>query len=284
MGRRTHLIVVDTVCSVEEIAPIIRAQSSDKVHISVLVLGLAPEMPVSTYSASAYGAYAVPAAWQEVYTAQREATAIRAGDVEKILQKEGIEGDVVAAFCEMPKIEEDVAMHAKLCDLTILSGQLITSKDILQQVLDGIIFRSPVAALVNNTSESFAAAPKHPFIAWSGDLPAARAVHQALPFLRDAEKVTVAVFDPVMQEQPDGDNPGSDIATWLSRQGCKINVQQYPSGGKEIGDGIVERAMETGSDLIVMGAYGHSKLRETIFGGTTRTLLEQTKLPVLFAH
>ena len=66
MGRRTHLIVVDTVCSVEEITPIIRAQSSDKVHISVLVLGLAPEMPVSTYSASAYGADKLAAAWQEV--------------------------------------------------------------------------------------------------------------------------------------------------------------------------------------------------------------------------
>jgi len=63
-----------------------------------------------------------------------------------------------------------------------------------------------------------------------------------------------------------------------------VNVQQYPSGDKEIGNCIVDRATEIGSDLVVMGAYGYSSLRQRIFGGTTRTLLKQTKLPVLFAH
>jgi len=284
MERRTHLVVVDTFCPTGEIASTLQALSSDSTHISVLVLGLAPEMPISTYSASSYGAYAIPAAWQEAYNTQNKVTAARAEDVEKILQDAGIAGDVVTAFCEMPRIEEAIAARAALCDLTILSGQVITSGDILKQALDGILFRSPVAAVVNNTDQAFTGSAKHPFIAWSGDLPATRAVHHALPVLLEAKEVTVAVFDPVMRDHADGDNPGSDVATWLSRHGCKVNVQQYPSGGKEIGDCIVERATEVGSDLVVMGAYGHSRLRQRIFGGTTRTLLEQTKLPVLFAH
>jgi len=75
-------------------------------------------------------------------------------------------------------------------------------------------------------------------------LPATRAVHHALPFLREAKEVTVALFDPLMREHVDGDNPGSDVAAWLSRHECKVNVQQYPSAGKEIGDCIVERATE----------------------------------------
>ncbi|WP_456387548.1 universal stress protein [Profundibacter sp.] len=284
MGRSTHLVVVDTFCSPEEITSVIQALSSDTTHMAVLVLGLAPEMPISTYSGSSYGVYAIPAVWQEDYAVQNKAAAARAEGVETILQNAGVEGDVVTVFCEMPKIEEKVAVRAKLCNLALLSKRLITSKYVLEQALDGILFRSPVAAIVNNTDAPFTGTPKHPFIAWNGDLPATRAVHHALPFLRDAEEVTVAVFDPVMREQGDGDNPGSDVATWLSRQGCKVTVQQYPGGGKEIGDCIVERAIEIGSDLVVMGAYGHSRLRQRIFGGTTRMLLEQTKLPVLFAH
>lgn len=284
MGRETHLVVVDTFCSTEEITSVLRVLSSDSTHMAVLVLGLAPEMPISTYSASSYGAYAIPAAWQEEYNTQNKVTAARAEDVEKILQDAGIAGDVVTAFCEMPKIEDAVAARATLCDLAILSGQVLTSQDILQQALDGILFRSPVAGVVNNTGQLFTGNAKHPFIAWSGDLPATRAVHHALPFLRDAKEVTVALFDPLMREHADGDNPGSDVAAWLSRHGCKVNVQQYPSGGMEIGDCIIARATEVGSDLVVMGAYGHSRLRQRIFGGTTRTLLEQARLPVLFAH
>lgn len=284
MGLRTHLVVVDTFCSIEEITLALQTLSSDSTYLAVLVLGLAPQSPISTYSASPYGAYVIPVVWQEEFNTQNKKTATRANDVEKILQDEGIAGDVITVFCELSGVEDEVATRARLCDLTVLSGQLITTQDIVRRALDGVLFHSPVATVLNNTDKPFSSRLKHPFIAWSGDLPATRAVHQALPFLQDADEVTVAVFDPVMGEQGDGDNPGSDVATWLSRHGCNVNVQQYPSGGMEIGDCIIVRANEVGSDLVVLGAYGHSKLRQRIFGGTTRTLLEQTKLPVLFAH
>jgi len=97
-----------------------------------------------------------------------------------------------------------------------LSNQLVTSREVLEQALDGILFHSPVAAIVNNAVVPFTGNAKHPSIAWSGDLPAACAVHHALSILRETEEVTVAVFDPAMREQGDGDNPGSDVATWLS--------------------------------------------------------------------
>jgi len=87
-----------------------------------------------------------------------------------------------------------------------------------------------------------------------------------------------------MTENRDGESPGSDLAEWLSRHGCNVKVAQYPSGGKEIGDCIIGRAKEMGADLVVMGAYGHSRLREDLFGGTTRTLIEPQDLAVLLAH
>ncbi|WP_280322803.1 universal stress protein [Sulfitobacter faviae] len=94
----------------------------------------------------------------------------------------------------------------------------------------------------------------------------------------------MALFDPVSISAYDGENPGTDVAAWLTHQGCNVAVQQYASGGEDIGTAILKRAKETGADLIVMGAYDHSRLREMVFGGTTRSLIEQSAFPVLLSH
>jgi len=70
----------------------------------------------------------------------------------------------------------------------------------------------------------------------------------------------------------------------LTHHGCNVVVQQYPSGGQDIADCLLHRAKEVGADLIVMGAYGHSRMRETIFGGTTRAMIEQGDQAVYLAH
>lgn len=99
-----------------------------------------------------------------------------------------------------------------------------------------------------------------------------------------ADEVVVASFDPVMIPSQDGENPGSDVAKWLSHHGCNVAVQQYPSGGHDIGEATLSRANELGADLIVAGAYGHSKLCENIFGGTSQILIDQTETPIFLAH
>ncbi|MFY0312802.1 universal stress protein, partial [Leisingera sp. D0M16] len=91
-------------------------------------------------------------------------------------------------------------------------------------------------------------------------------------------------FDPDMSDARDGEDPGADAAAWLSHHGCTVTLSQFPTGGHDTGSAIQDRAREAGADLVVMGAYGHSRLREAVFGGTTRSMLEQTALPVLFAH
>ena len=138
--------------------------------------------------------------------------------------------------------------------------------------------------MLNAMASAKALQPASVFLAWKAGIPSARAVHAAMPFLRDAREVTVAMFDPVMTSARDGENPGSDVAAWLTHQGCNVAVQQYPSGGEEIAKAIMQRGQETGGDLIVMGAYDHSRLREVVFGGTTRTMIEQRDCPVLLCH
>jgi nucleotide-binding universal stress UspA family protein len=122
------------------------------------------------------------------------------------------------------------------------------------------------------------------FIAWNSSLPAIRAVRASLPLLKEAKEVTIACFDPDSSRYADGQNPGSDLATWLSHHGVNVTVQEYAKGHQNIGDALMMRAKETTADLVVMGAYGRSRWNERFFGGTTETMITQRDLPVLMAH
>ena len=150
-----------------------------------------------------------------------------------------------------------------------------------REAVNGILFHTPIGLMLNRMPMQ---PPSSVFVAWDSSEAAAAAVHFALPLLRAAEQVTIACFDPVTTEEMQGADPGADVAGWLSHQSCSVTLSQFPSGGREIGQCIQDRARETGSDLVVMGGYGHARLIETVFGGTTRTMVEQTDMAVLMAH
>lgn len=121
------------------------------------------------------------------------------------------------------------------------------------------------------------------FVAWDAGREAARAVSDALPLLRRADHVEVAVFD-AEKSRAHGDIPGADISLFLARHGVKASAAQLTGSGLDIGNQILSRAADLGSDLIVMGGYGHSRMRELMLGGATRTVLETMTVPVLMSH
>jgi nucleotide-binding universal stress UspA family protein len=121
-------------------------------------------------------------------------------------------------------------------------------------------------------------------IAWDAGREAARAVTDALPFLQRAEAVEVTAFDPERLARRHGEEPGADIGLFLARHGVKVSVARQTGAGYEIGAQILTRAADTAADLIVMGAYGHSRVRELVLGGVTRTLLGAMTVPVLMSH
>lgn len=114
---------------------------------------------------------------------------------------------------------------------------------------------------------------KHVLLAWNGSKEAARAAFDALPFIIEAEKTDILVIDPpdTLDESPEA--AGADIASALSRHGANVSVSVQRSGGNSIDDIIQTRIAETGADLLVLGAYSHSWLRQLLFGGVTRTVL-----------
>ena len=121
-------------------------------------------------------------------------------------------------------------------------------------------------------------------LCWNASRESARASADALPFLRAADKVIVLIVDPEVSADGHGQEPGADVALWLARHGVNITVQRDVALDAKIGEIILSRAADCGADLIVMGIYGHSRLREMVLGGVTRRLLADAKIPVLFSR
>jgi nucleotide-binding universal stress UspA family protein len=121
-------------------------------------------------------------------------------------------------------------------------------------------------------------------VGWDASREATRAVNDAMPFLSTASEVRVLTIDPVTDREEHGDIPGADIAVHLARHGVNARVEKSVSGDVSIGEVLLSRASDLGADLLVMGAYGHSRVRELVLGGVTRTVLESMTLPVLMSH
>ncbi len=119
-------------------------------------------------------------------------------------------------------------------------------------------------------------------VAWNRTREAARAVHDALPILTRARTVQILEVNP-----PSGGEPhiaGADVALHLARHGVKAEVEAATVSDIDTAATILSRAADLGSDLLVMGAYGHSRLREFTLGGVTRHVLRHMTLPVLMSH
>ena len=122
-------------------------------------------------------------------------------------------------------------------------------------------------------------------LCWNASRESARAASQAMPLLKAAGKVIVLIVDDKKSTPPAGGaDTGVDVATWLSRHGVKATVKHDTAADTDVGSIILSRAADMGADLIVMGLYGRSRMRELILGGASRTLLGSMTVPALMAH
>jgi nucleotide-binding universal stress UspA family protein len=121
-------------------------------------------------------------------------------------------------------------------------------------------------------------------VAWNASREAARAVNDALPLLERAQGVDVVAVNPSDAPFGHGEEPGADIALHLARHGIEVEVQRIEARDLDVANTILSHIADRGSDLLVMGAYGHSRLRELVLGGVTRTILREMTVPVLMAH
>lgn len=121
-------------------------------------------------------------------------------------------------------------------------------------------------------------------IAWNGKRESARAVFDALPMLKEARKVTVLSLEQVRAAGDKVPLPDTEIGAALARHSVNVTVETATVKEASVGEEILARVAAQGADLLVMGAYGHMRLRELIFGGATRFIVRNMKVPTLFSH
>ena len=172
---------------------------------------------------------------------------------------------------------------ARRFDLSVI-GQFESGRDHPSKntIIEAALFESGRPVLIVPFIQKDRLKLDHVMVCWDGSRAAARAVADAMPFLTRSGTTSIVVAD--TQSAKSADLPGTDIATHLTRHGVNATIERIPVSKIDVSNAILSYAADTGADLIVMGGYGHSRLREFILGGTTRGMLASMTKPTLMSH
>jgi nucleotide-binding universal stress UspA family protein len=197
------------------------------------------------------------------------------------LRRNGIEGEWRLVEGPPPVT---VALHSRYADLTIVGQPNREEPQDADAVLVTTVMTSGRAVLAVPFAGDFPSIGERVLVAWNASREAARALNDALPLLLNAKQVTVLAINPQRGVGVHGDVPAADIALHLARHGLRAEAAHTVAKDIADGEALLSYAADIGADLIVAGAYGHSRARELVFGGVTRTLIAEMTAPVLFSH
>ncbi len=175
-----------------------------------------------------------------------------------------------------------VITQARYADLVVASRRDPDSPeaDAEYDLAEELALRSSRPLLAIPYSGNFKTMGERILVAWNGSREAARATHDALPFLKRATKVVVLGVNAPSKDYI----PGSDISAHIARHGVAVETHNRDSDGIGVSDVLLDAASDIGADMMVLGAYGHSRFREVVLGGVTRSLLHHMTVPVLMSH
>jgi nucleotide-binding universal stress UspA family protein len=227
----------------------------------------------------------VPANPEEIIERMRADANAAAAPVEAAfrdcLRRDGLQG-------EWRLIEGEpaatTALHARYADLCVVGQPNSSEPQDSDAITVTAVMTSGRPVLAIPFAGDFPTIGARVLIAWNASREAARAVNDALPLLAGAEQVTVLAINPQRGLGGHGDVPAADIALHLARHGVKAEAAHTVSRDVADGEVLLSYAADVGADLIVAGAYGHSRARELVFGGVTRTLIAEMTAPVLLSH
>ncbi|MBO9397747.1 universal stress protein [Shimia sp. R9_2] len=177
-----------------------------------------------------------------------------------------------------------VASRARFADLVVLPKPYGKNHgNELEPTLEAALFEGQAPVLMVPESAPPIKTPKTVCIGWNESAEALVATRAALPFLKSADVVHVVVIDPPTHG-PNRSDPGGLLSQFLARHGVNAQVDVLSKTQPRVSDVLLRHATDNNADLMVMGAYGHSRFREAILGGATRNMLEHAHLPVFLAH
>ncbi|HEX9857787.1 MAG TPA: universal stress protein [Paracoccaceae bacterium] len=250
-------------------------------HLDVLALGV--DRTQVGYSYIGGGAVLLQVAMER---AEADATAIEAAARAAIAgMPVSLRWSVEGAVAQLGGLADLVALRSRFADLVVLPQPYGHGQGAeVEAIVEAAMFEGRAPVLI--MPESGLAGGKLPgriVIGWNQSREAMVAVRSALPFLRKAHLVNIAVIDPPAHG-PERSDPGGALCQMLVRHGVKAEVSVLARTMPRISDVLSRHIRDQNADMLVMGAYGHSRFREAILGGATRNMLEQAEVPVLMAH
>lgn len=247
-------------------------------HLAVLVVAVAAPPPIGGYAA------VMSEAWLQERQADMDRLQQRVDAVTALLASSPVSSDVSSEYSEEAWADDVIGRRARYADVILLGPELLSRGILKSRTVEGALFSSGKPILLIPEGSPPSLRPKRVMIAWDSRIEASNAVSHGLELLRAADAVHVALVDPVEGDDAHGAEPGADIAAYLARHGVKVTVDRLPSQGRTVADALRRHATDMAADMLVMGAYGHSRLRERIFGGVTRSIVDEPPLPVLMAR
>lgn len=221
----------------------------------------------------------------EVIEKQRQNMRAQADKAEKVF---GAAADKAGIAREWRCVEDDFAhalsVNARYVDV-VLTGQDDKSDPMsVGGLTERVVFEAGRPVLVIPYIGAGKTIGERVLVAWNASREAIRAVHDALPLLERAKSVTVMAVNPPGGAAGEGDIPAADVCLHLARHGVRAEADHVEAHDIAVGDMLLSRAADKSIDLLVMGAYGHSRLRELVLGGATRHILGHMTIPVLMSH
>lgn len=253
-------------------------------HLTGLAVGVEPTVPTYGYHPMLIEALEV----------QREAIAEEAGALAQAfnrqMEQEGLAADSRVEVSLPGLYSDTICRHARYSDLVIMTQPdpdkpNPAGRHLPEHVILGcgcpVLLVPYIGTTSNATNGAFG---KRVLVAWNASREASRAIRDAMPLLTRAHEVHLLVVKPKTGPDGHGEDPGADIALYLARQGCKVEVQTIKATNLAPEEAILSSLTDFGADTLVMGAYGHARLRELALGGATQHILEHMTVPVLMSH
>lgn len=271
-------VLTDETLVDDTLAHAVAAAQAYDAHLDVLCLGVDRSQTGYYYA----GANAI--VLQETITrANEEAQAIETR-VKSALNNSSIRWGSEIGVASLADLGRHVAGRARFSDIVFLTKPYGAGRGAeLEAVTEAALFEGHTPVIILPEGVAPNPKPKRIMIGWNESMEALNAVRAALPLLREAEDVHVVVIDPPTHG-PNRSDPGGQISQYLARHNVRAEIDVLSKTMPRISDVLNRHTDDMEADLIVMGAYGHSRFREAIFGGATRNMLENSKVPVLMTH
>ncbi|MGP9803704.1 universal stress protein [Paracoccus sp. NSM] len=278
MAYKTILTILTDPAQTPQLDAAAQLAVREDAHLEVLCLGIDLSQPGYFFPGGT--AYMLQDA---IDSALADAEALEKAVRARLAPASDLRWSVDSAVAQSGGIPALVGLRARFADLTVLVSPYAENQPAEAEIIaEAALFEGGCPVLVLPHAE-IPANLRRVLVAWNQSAEALAAIRRALPLLRAADRVEVTCIDP-RRTSPERSDPGGPLTQMLVRHGVRAEIAVLARTAPTISDELNRRAVEIGADLIVMGAYGHSRFRQAILGGATRNMLEKSAVPVLMAR